>query len=45
MKKTTIKDIARIAGVSVATRERIKEIIKEENFVPSAFARGLVVNS
>jgi len=56
--KTTIKDIAQIAGVSVATvsrvinnkskgvsektRKRIWGIIEENNFQPSAVARGLV---
>ncbi len=56
--KVTITDIAKIAGVSVATvsrvinnkskgvsdatRERIWKIVEENNFQPSAIARGLV---
>ncbi len=58
MTKITIKDIARIANVSVATvslvlndkpsrispatRDKIKKIAKEHNYVPNMAARGLV---
>jgi LacI family transcriptional regulator len=58
MKKLTIKDIARMADVSIATvsmilnnkdesispatRERVLEIIKTNNFIPNKVARSLV---
>jgi LacI family transcriptional regulator len=58
MKKLTIKDIARMADVSIATvsmilnnkdesitsatRERVLEIIKTNNFIPNKVARSMV---
>lgn len=60
MKRTTIKDVARMAGVSPAvvsyiingregkasedTIERVKQAIKELNYIPNLSARSLVNN-
>lgn len=61
MERLTIKDIARLSGVSTATvsnyingnyakmslktRKKLEEMIRETNYIPSSVARGLATNN